>query len=205
VGEVLREIDADLVALQEVESSVGEHPDVLAFLGAQTGSQAIPGTTMMRGEVHYGNAILTRLPVLAVRRHDLGMAKREPRGAIDADLDLGGKTLQMVATHLGLRPGERRRQVRRLLPLFRVAQRDLVVLGGDLNEWFLWGRPLRMLHRLFPDTPHARSFPAGLPLFSLDRVWVHPRPALLRLAVHASPLARMASDHLPVVATIETS
>lgn len=109
----------------------------------------------------------------------------------------------MIATHLGLRPAERREQVRRLLSLCDIKGRDLVLLAGDLNEWFLWGRPLRMLHRIFPDTPHRRTWPAHAPLFALDRVWVHPRRALRRLAVHRSALTRVASDHLPLSAEIE--
>jgi endonuclease/exonuclease/phosphatase family metal-dependent hydrolase len=86
--------------------------------------------------------------------------------------------------------------------VFAEARSDLVMLAGDLNEWFLWGRPLRMLQQQFPDTPHRRTFPARFPVFSLDRVWVHPREALVSLEEHASKLARIASDHLPLVATI---
>jgi len=76
------------------------------------------------------------------------------------------------------------------------------VLAGDQNEWFLWGCPLRMLHRVFPDTPHRRSWPARAPLFSLDRIWVHPRRAMISLTTHRSTLARVTSDHLPLIAEI---
>jgi endonuclease/exonuclease/phosphatase family metal-dependent hydrolase len=77
------------------------------------------------------------------------------------------------------------------------------VLVGDLNEWFLWGRPLRRLHRYFKATPSPATFPSRLPLFALDRVWTHPRSMLRSLAVHSTPLSRVASDHLPLVATLE--
>ena len=77
-----------------------------------------------------------------------------------------------------------------------------MLLAGDLNEWFLWGRPLRRLHRIFSDTPHRRSWPARWPLFALDRIWVNPRRCLHRLSVHETPLSRVASDHLPLVADI---
>ncbi|HYQ73115.1 MAG TPA: endonuclease/exonuclease/phosphatase family protein [Gammaproteobacteria bacterium] len=199
---VLREIDADLVALQEVESHPGHEQDALAHLARETGSQAVAGVTMAREDAHYGNALLTRLPLDEVRHHDLSVAGREPRAAIDVDFEAGACRVQVMATHLGLRPAERRMQVRQLIPLLQVQTCDLVVLLGDLNEWFLWGRPLRMLRRVFPDTPHRRGWPAQAPLLSLDRIWVHPRHALGRLRVHRTALTRIASDHLPLVADI---
>lgn len=199
---VLKEIDADVIALQEVESRPGHALDSLAYLAREAGGRAIPGVTMTRGDVRYGNALLTRLPVGEVRHHDLSLSGYEPRAALDIDLESARWRLQLVATHLGLRPAERREQVRRLLPRFDVQGHDLVVLAGDLNEWFLWGRPLRTLHRTFPDTPHRRTWPAHAPLFALDRVWVHPRQALRRLTTHRSALTRIASDHLPLIAEI---
>jgi endonuclease/exonuclease/phosphatase family metal-dependent hydrolase len=201
-AKVLAEIGADIVVLQEVESTPGRADDLLEYFAAKTASRAIAGPTMVSGDAHYGNALLTRIPPEAVRRHDISVAGREPRGALDVDLRLGGASIQLVATHLGLRPSERRAQVETLVPLFRHDSRSLVLLAGDLNEWFLWGRPLRRLHRIFSDTPHRRSWPARWPMFALDRIWVNPRRSLSRLAVHTSPLSRVASDHLPLVADI---
>jgi endonuclease/exonuclease/phosphatase family metal-dependent hydrolase len=202
-AEVLREIDADIIALQEVETHPGEARDALAYLCAETGCQASDGTTMALGDARFGNALLTRTPPRELRQHDLSFPGREPRLALDAVFDIEGHSVQLIATHLGLRPAERRAQVRQLVPLFEKRHHSLEILAGDLNEWFLWGRPLRMLHRVFPGTPHHRTWPASLPLLSLDRIWVHPRHALRRLHAHHSPLARMASDHLPLVAEIE--
>tara|TARA_R110002073_G_scaffold139549_5_gene289839 strand:+ start:290 stop:976 length:687 start_codon:yes stop_codon:yes gene_type:complete len=199
---VLREIDADMIALQEVESRPGHELDTLAYLAREAGCQAIAGATMMREDAHYGNALLTRLADFDVRRHDLSVPGREPRAALDLHLNVNGCRLQLVATHLGLHPAERRDQVNHLLQLLKTGGRDIVVLAGDLNEWFLWGRPLRMLHRLFPHMPYRRTWPAYAPIFALDRVWVHPRHALRQLAVHKSAKARVASDHLPLVADI---
>lgn len=199
---VLREMDADIVALQEVESTPGEAQHLLEYFATSTYSHSIAGPTMMSEDSHYGNALLTRLPVEAVRHHDLSVPGREPRGAIDADLRIAGDDIQLIATHLGLRPWERRHQVEALVPLLRSKSRRLVILAGDLNEWFLWGRPLRRLHRVFSDTPHRRSWPVRWPLFALDRIWANPRVALRSLEVHKSPLSRIASDHLPLVAHI---
>ena len=200
---VLEEIDADLVALQEVESNPGHEFDALTTLARATGSRAIAGTTMKLDNSDYGNALLTRLPHSEVRHHDLSVPGREPRMAMDLTFDIDGGRLQLVATHLGLRPAERREQVQRLLKVFDTVVHDIVVLAGDLNEWWLWGRPLRALHRLFPETPHRRSWPARVPLLALDRIWVSPRQVLCGLATHRSPLARQASDHLPLVAELQ--
>jgi len=200
---VLREIDADVIALQEVESRPGHELDALAYLAREAGAQAIAGATMMRDDAHYGNALLTRLPVREVRRHDLSVPGREPRAALDVDFDLDRSRLQLIATHLGLRPAERREQVHRLLQCCDMEGHDVVVLAGDFNEWFLWGRPLRALHRIFPNSPYRRTWPAHAALFALDRVWARPCQVLRKLATHHSPLARVASDHLPLIAELE--
>jgi endonuclease/exonuclease/phosphatase family metal-dependent hydrolase len=200
--DVLNEIQADAIALQEVEShSTGI--DMLAWLAERTGYYAIAGITLLRAESRYGNAVLTRFPIRATQLLDLSFSRHEPRGAIVLDLDCDGSPLLLVATHLGLRPAERRAQIEQLLAPFRARPHMRAILLGDLNEWFLWGRPLRRLHRHFQPTPAPPTFPARLPMFALDRLWAHPRSILRYLGVHSSMLARAASDHLPLVAEVE--
>lgn len=199
---VLRELDADVYALQEVEAH-DDGADMLAWLGRELGFHSVPGTTLKRRDGHFGNGVLTRCPVREKRVTDLSWRGREPRGAILIDVDLGESPLRIVATHLGLRPAERRDQVQQLLHLFRERPHERSLLLGDLNEWFLWGRPLRRLHRHFSETPSLATFPSFLPVLALDRVWAHPRAMLRGLAVHKTALARSASDHLPLVATLE--
>jgi endonuclease/exonuclease/phosphatase family metal-dependent hydrolase len=200
---VLKAIDADIIALQEVESRPGHELDALAYLAGETDNRIIPGTTMIDGEQHYGNAVLTHLPVLQARSHDLSVDRREPRAVLDVCLQVEQCRMQLLATHLGLKPVERREQVQRLLGLVEIGRHDLTVLAGDLNEWFVWGRPLRRLHGIFPAMPHRRTWPAHLPLFALDRVWVQPATALHSLYTHRAMPAPMASDHLPLVALID--
>ena len=200
---VLREIDGDIVALQEVEAG-DTGAEMLAWLAKQTGFHFVAGTTLIRSDGHYGNGLLSRLPIRSSTLCDLSWRGREPRGAIAADIETGNDDcLRVVATHLGLRPAERRDQVQRLIKLFTDVPREKAVLLGDLNEWFLWGRPLRRLHRYFKHTPHVATFPSRAPFLALDRVWAHPRSLLKRLRVHTTPLARVASDHLPLVATLD--
>jgi endonuclease/exonuclease/phosphatase family metal-dependent hydrolase len=108
-----------------------------------------------------------------------------------------------VITHLGLLPGERREQVRRLMDALGRPTSRLVILCGDINEWFAVGRPLRWLHARLGRSPTLRTFPAGFPLFALDRIWVQPREAVVKLAVHDTPMARVASDHLPLTVDVD--
>ena len=201
IAGVINELSADVVALQEVESRHGDL-ETLEFLSSQTGMMAVPGPTMLRTVGDYGNALLTRAGLLELRRTDLSFSGREPRGAIDAVLQAGQERLRVIATHLGLRPAERRHQIETLLAGLG-DDPSPTVLMGDLNEWFLWGRPLRRLHAHFGATPAPATFPARWPLFALDRLWVKPLRCLRKLKVHRSPLARVASDHLPLTATIE--
>ena len=200
--DVLNEIQADVVALQEVESRAGGI-DMLAWLAERLGYRVVVGTTLLRSDSPYGNAVLTRFPIQARQLVDLSFLRREPRGAIALDLDCDGSPLLVVATHLGLLPAERRAQIQQLLALFRARPDAHAILVGDLNEWFLWGRPLRRLHAHFKPTPARPTFPAWLPILALDRLWAHPRSILHRVGAHKSALARIASDHLPLVADVE--
>ena len=205
IVEVLREIDADIIALQEVESRTTGF-DMLEFLAGALSLHAIAGPTLLTANGDYGNGVLTRLPILNKRRIDLSFPQREARGAIDAELRAAAAfdapALRLIATHLGLHPAERRAQVQQLLTVFEHDRALPTVFMGDVNEWFLVGRPLRWLHRHFARTPSPATFPSRFPLFALDRIWVQPRSLLKTLHVHRSPLARVASDHLPLVATL---
>jgi endonuclease/exonuclease/phosphatase family metal-dependent hydrolase len=203
VVDVLKEIDADIVALQEVASAEA-HADFLGDLERATGFHLVAGLLRQRRGHDFGNAILSRFAVLSVERLDLTVGGYEPRGALDVCVDVGAPTpLRVMATHLGLRPGERREQVRRILGVVERDSPHPTLLMGDLNEWYLWGRPLRWLHSHFREIPAAPpTFPARRPVFALDRIGVSPTGSVRRLARHSSTLARVASDHLPLVAEI---
>lgn len=202
IAAVINELDADIVALQEVEHHLVNDIDLLDFLAQQTGMYGLAGPTMFRESRHYGNAILSRHSPASHRLIDVSLDAHEPRGVIQVSLNINNHRLLVYATHLGLKPVERRVQVKKILSLFENETADSTVLMGDLNEWFLWGRPLRWLKAYFDVTPAVRSFPSALPFLALDRIWVSPRQQLIKVAVHKTALARKASDHLPVLAEI---
>ena len=199
IARTLEELDADLVALQEVSFGAQLPGELLERLAGSMDAEVIAGATLHDARGHYGNAVLSRLPVERASRFDLSVRGREPRGAIEISTGANGVSLQVVATHLGLRPAERRHQIAQLLPLFDASTADVKMLLGDLNEWFLWGRPIRWLHRVFDPGPAPATFPAHRPWLALDRLWVTPSRVLERLYVHDSESARAASDHLPLV------
>lgn len=206
VAEVIRELGCDTVGLQEVSSKPGPSTDSmqLEYLARAAGMQAVPGSTIVRHEGEYGNALLTRRRILDVKRHDLSFRRFEPRGALEVDLDVEGATVSVFVMHLGLLPSERRFQVRKVLEVLRkIPMDETVIVLGDINEWLPLSRPLRWLHTLMGKPPWERSFPVWAPMFALDRVWVRPRGSLVKFAVHRSPVARRASDHFPVKAVVE--
>jgi endonuclease/exonuclease/phosphatase family metal-dependent hydrolase len=201
IAQVIGELDADVIALQEVPLGGSETPDVLSQLREATGMAAVEGATLDTPKRRYGNAVLSRLPVRMARTLDLSFHRREPRGALDADIECAGRLVRVVATHLGLSASERSTQVRTLLAAFDNS--DLpVILVGDINEWFVRGRALRALVSHFRRAPAPRTFPTFCPMFALDRIWMHPGEYLVDVAVHRSALARQASDHYPLVARI---
>ncbi|PKM37284.1 MAG: endonuclease [Gammaproteobacteria bacterium HGW-Gammaproteobacteria-10] len=203
IAQVLKEINADLIALQEVETECAHPESVLAALEQATVANAISGFTYLAKHGYFGNVLLSRIPVRGVEHIDISVPGREPRGLIDAKLKLDNTNLRVLATHLGLLPGERRRQVRRVLSTLASSTADVNIVLGDFNEWLLWGRSMRWLKRRFDKMPGLATFPAHRPILSLDRILVDPREYMISLNVHVSELSKIASDHLPLVAEIE--
>jgi endonuclease/exonuclease/phosphatase family metal-dependent hydrolase len=115
IAQVLAEIGADLVALQEVPLGGSRGSDVLEPIARTLGMDAIAGPGIDGPELRFGNALLSRHPIESSRRLDLAFGCAEPRCAVDATVRVDGRPVRMIATHLGLRPAERREQVRRLL------------------------------------------------------------------------------------------
>lgn len=208
IAAVLKELDCDVLALQEVDNSPGMHAGSaqLDFLSRTLEMTALPGLRIVRHMGEYGNAILTRLPVVDVHRHDLSYSRYEPRGALDVDIDVGGQSLRVIAAHLGLVRSERRFQWRRLM--VALAERPLetpTVMLGDMNEWYRGAATLREAHQTLGRPPAPVAFPSFAPLLALTRIWVRPVASLVRMQVHRTEATRGASDHLPVKATIDSA
>jgi endonuclease/exonuclease/phosphatase family metal-dependent hydrolase len=210
VATVISELDADVVALQEFTypASVALETRTPVVLTTLDRYQCALGPTRHRTRQTvtecFGNALLTRHPIVEVHRIDLSMERREPRGALAATIDVGGALLHVLATHLGLRIHERRFQVRQILDYLDSVRNTFVVVLGDFNDWLPGRSAAHVLDRRLGRPSRPATFPVIWPFIALDRIWVQPKRALQRVSVHASPTARLASDHLPVVAEIDS-
>jgi endonuclease/exonuclease/phosphatase family metal-dependent hydrolase len=206
IAAVLRELDCDIYALQEVDNDEGEHEDSmqLEYLSRALEMAAVPGLRIVRHSGQYGNALLTHLPIVSVHRHDLSYSRFEPRGALDVELDIGDHRLRVIATHLGLSRAERRVQWRHLLRAVDAAPAEMpTVVLGDMNEWLPSSATLRDAHRILGEPLAPAAFPSFAPFLALTRIWVRPVGAMASIEVHRTRLARRASDHLPVKAVID--
>jgi endonuclease/exonuclease/phosphatase family metal-dependent hydrolase len=205
-ADVIAETGAHVVGLQEViREHGGPQADQAAYLARRLDMELVMGATRPHGAGTYGNAVLTRLPVLGSSACDLSRGRREPRGCLRVDLGANGRTLHVFNCHFGLALKERREQ----LGLLGGFLRDPAGLGGprvlmgDFNEWHR-GPITRGLRLEFssPMRRMRRTHPALFPLFRLDRIYWDVELEGEEFHVHRSRLARMASDHLPVLARL---
>jgi len=204
---VIREIGADLVALQEVDRRFGDRRGVLdlAMLLQATGLRPVPLSDRLGDLAHgwHGNLILFRNAELEDARV-ITLPGLEPRGAIVADLRFKAGHLRVIAAHLGLLKGSRLTQARRLAAEIDDGRPTLMM--GDLNEWRRGpGCSLMPLKTGLGAAHSARSvasFPARRPTLPLDRIIGSQRAQIQSLDPHDTPLSRLASDHLPIRARI---
>jgi endonuclease/exonuclease/phosphatase family metal-dependent hydrolase len=201
---VLKEIDADVIGIQEIDShSIYEEGHQLNYIARLTQYHVVAGPTLLRSDREYGNALLTRFPIKVLRRLDLTMGLSEPRAAMDVDLDIHGIHFRLITTHLGLGYRERRYQ---LAKLFKgvVFNNPLIILG-DMNEWIPFLGATRIFRKNFGYAKRIFTYPSFLPILGLDQIYVSPGVLLVGAEVHKTPLAKVASDHLPVKATIRVA
>jgi len=206
VTAVIAELDADILALQEVDRRFGQRTGLLntAALESRTGLSLLHVSDTPGGHGWHGNALLVRQGRL-IRMRRIHLPGAEPRGALMAELQLPAGRIRVVAAHLGLLRRHRALQAQTLLDAINHGSPMPTLLMGDLNEW----RPgvpssLLPLEPMFgPLGTGQPSFPSRLPFLALDRILASPREMVSAVAAHASPLARMASDHLPLKARID--
>lgn len=204
IAEVIRSLDADIISLQEVLADPGDVPSAqVRYLAEKTGMYAaVAAPTKRKKDGLYGNALLSRFPIAGARLHDISVGNAEPRGIIDADIVIGGVTVRVIATHFGLWPSERTRQAGRLLEILSERSGTPLIVMGDMNGWVPGSPVLRRLKQRLGNPVSMASFPASFALLPLDKIWVLPSENLAEGGVHLTKLSRVASDHLPLVASV---
>jgi endonuclease/exonuclease/phosphatase family metal-dependent hydrolase len=216
IAAVIAELDADVVALQEV---LNVQNGRLEFDQARQIQSKLMGYHFCFGEnrrLHggaYGNMTLSRFPVRLCQNYDVTWRHRERRGCLRSDLVLGeGTVLHVFNVHLGTSFIERRHQARKLLSdevLNGLEQRGPRIVVGDFNEWTR-GLASRLMGEAFEVVEpqaflrQARTYPGVLPLFHLDHFYYDKQLFLKKFCLHRSRKALIASDHLPLVAEFES-
>lgn len=202
---VLREIDADVVALQEVDRRFGDRTSALSPEAIADETPFVPLRFGVRpGSLGWhGNTLLVRPEIVVLSRRRLPLPALEPRGAVLADLTVRGLDVRVIGMHLGLLGFWRRRQAMAVLTALEALEhRRPTVLMGDLNQWGVEGGCLGLFARHHHVAEPGPSFHSRRPVAGLDRIITSLDLRIEAAGVHMTPNARIASDHLPVWAQL---
>jgi len=199
--DVINEVGADIVALQEVDRRFGSRLSALdpELIARHTDHQPIRFAARPQSLGYHGNVILARKNIHVLDARPMVLPHLEPRGAAVADLDIGGRRLRVVGMHLGLTRKWRQLQTETIVRELRTLEANLpTVLMGDMNEPDLRSGVMRAFEQRHSIAACGPSFHASMPVFTLDRIIVTEDIEIGEAGVHRSVLAREASDHLPI-------
>lgn len=204
--QILGEIDADIVALQEVDRRFGQRTSSISLtnIGDISSYRAVRFGRRPDSLGWHGNVILVRKESEVLRRRRIVLPALEPRGAVLADVAVNGVIVRVIGLHLGLVGLWRTRQARRVLDYLERLEGDLpTIIMGDLNQWTTEGGSLAHFaadHNVIAPGP---SFHSSRPLLALDRIITSHDFRVREAGVHLSALSRRGSDHLPVWARLD--
>lgn len=202
IGKILHELNADIVALQEVDlrkKSIFKS-DILEFLKDKIGKYSCHAWTITEKFGNYGHVLISKYPLDCHLTHNISVAHREPRSIIEAMICLSGIKFRVIAVHLGIGIKDKHFQLRKLREIILNNKELPIILLGDFNEW--WGAHVDvMLSGQFQESRRPRSYPSFLPAISLDRISCSHKFEIIRINSISS--AWFASDHLPIVADLK--
>ncbi|RDC61031.1 hypothetical protein HME9302_02248 [Alteripontixanthobacter maritimus] len=202
---VLREMDADIVALQEADRRFGSRASTLPLVALDdTPWRPLDLGRRPRSIGWHGNALLVRRGLEARAVHALDVPTLEPRGAVSADIVTHGGALRVAGMHCDLSGFRRRAQFRAVLDHTEAQRPNLpTVLMGDFNQWGVASGAMRAFGNGWQVLTPGPTFPGRRPVAQLDRIVITRNLHCVASGVHHSGLASIASDHLPVWADIE--
>jgi endonuclease/exonuclease/phosphatase family metal-dependent hydrolase len=208
IAEVIRNIDADVVALQEVIGASQTSPGHAEELGAMLGMGWVMSPARhLRGAL-FGNVVMSRLPIRQHSQYDLSWRTCEPRCCQRVDIEIGNDTLHLYNVHLGTALLERRYQAGRLSAILHDRRVGIPkVVLGDFNEW-MRGMATEMLTErlrsidLRAHLRRRRTYPGVFPVLHLDHIYYEGNVEVVKLELPRTRLSLMASDHLPLIAEL---
>jgi len=208
IVEVLREIDADVIALQEVIGAGPVGAGQAEEIGAGLGMGWVMNCVRTLRQHQFGNVVLSRYPIVNHSQYDLSWRTCEPRNCQRADLEINGDVLHVYNVHLGTAVLERRYQAGRLASFVhdRRVSGPKVILG-DFNEW-MKGLATKTLSSLFESVDisqhlkRRRTYPGLFPVVHLDHIYYDGTVEVVNVEMPRTRKALMASDHLPLVANL---
>ena len=202
---VIHELDADIVALQEADRRIGARETCIPRSAIDdTEWRLIEVAKRPRSIGWHGNALLVRRSLEAHEGEPLDLPTLEPRGAACGELTVDGHRMRIIGTHLDLSGLRRRDQIRSLLGFVNECTRDLpTVIMGDFNQWGRATGAMREFGDRWAVVTPGKSYPSRQPVATLDRIVASSHWQCVDARVHHTGLAAVASDHLPVVATLE--
>jgi len=205
--DVLNEVDADIVALQEADRRFGARVSAIPIemLERHSDYRHVPLGLGPDSLGWHGNALLVKREVEVLTHDRIALPTLEPRGAVLAEVRIAGVRVRVVGMHLDLSGLWRKRQARAICDALDTRRPLPTVLMGDLNEWRNMSGCLSTFDRQFVMAPTGASFHARRPVGKLDRIMVDPSLAFDAAGVHHSARARTASDHLPIWARVLTN
>ncbi|MFY0691087.1 MAG: endonuclease/exonuclease/phosphatase family protein [Paracoccaceae bacterium] len=195
---IINALEADVIALQEADRRLGERPAAIGqrMIEDETDFEVVPVATNAVSLGFHGNAVLVRKGTKVTGISRLTLPGLEPRGAVRVDFN-GTASWSMVAVHLGLTRFHRRQQMHTIAQELNAQPGTPGVVIGDFNEWSR-ARGFEPLSQTYDIHAPGRSFHAARPVAALDRIALSSGLQLVDAGVEQGPLARLASDHLPI-------
>jgi len=205
IMKILAEVDADVIAVQEVDMRFGTRVSTLSpdQIIDQTDYMPVRFGIREQSLGWHGNAILVKKGIEVVDQQRIELPAFEPRGAILADIKVDGRVLRVVGMHLGLLGNWRKRQAEAIVSYLETIEGKVpTVFMGDLNQWAPDGGCLAQFAQHHNVIAPGPSFHARRPMLQLDRIITSRDIEVEATGVHRTALARTGSDHLPVWARL---